>query len=490
MTEYTHLSDIKVKGKISADEIGIGTDGNEQSLEDKIANTVVKSALSADNATSATNATNATNAVSADKASKDAAGNTITETYVTKTTKVAGKELSGDITLAPSDVGALAADGTAVKATADGSGNNIAGTYATQNYVNTELAKKQDSLTIDNVLSADSENPVQNKVIKTAIDAKVDTATYNAGIASKADKSAFDTHETNYQAHITEYNAHVNAFDEHITEMETNLSTNYYNRTQADAAIAAAVASSFKPKASVASASALPATGNTIGDVRNVQDTGMNYVWVDVDGTAKWDALSGIVDLTPYLKSTDAATTYLAKTDAAASAAKLTTNNMGAATRPVYFANGVPVQCDESLAVDITGNAATATTAGACSGNAATATTAGSCTGNAATATKATQDGNGNNIVTTYQKKVMTGTFTVAASSWTASSVATGYGYQATISASGVTEADYPVVSFDPTFATGGQLAPFADTVADGIRIYSKVNTIAPTGSWMAVDMA
>ena len=39
------------------------------------------------------------------------------------------------------------------------------------------------------------------------------------------------------------------------------------------------------------------------------------------------------------------------------------------------------------------------------SGNAATATTAGTCTGNAATATKATQDGNGNNIVNTYMTK-------------------------------------------------------------------------------------
>jgi hypothetical protein len=37
----------------------------------------------------------------------------------------------------------------------------------------------------------------------------------------------------------------------------------------------------------------------------------------------------------------------------------------------------------------LTGNAATATTAGACTGNAATATTAGTCTGNAATATNA-----------------------------------------------------------------------------------------------------
>lgn len=37
--------------------------------------------------------------------------------------------------------------------------------------------------------------------------------------------------------------------------------------------------------------------------------------------------------------------------------------------------------------------------------NATNATTAASCTGNSATATKATQDGNGNNIVSTYKTK-------------------------------------------------------------------------------------
>ena len=52
--------------------------------------------------------------------------------YVPTTRKVNNKALSSDITLSASDVGALAADGTAVKATADASGNNIASTYATK----------------------------------------------------------------------------------------------------------------------------------------------------------------------------------------------------------------------------------------------------------------------------------------------------------------------------------------------------------------------
>ena len=48
----------------------------------------------------------------------------------------------------------------------------------------------------------------------------------------------------------------------------------------------------------------------------------------------------------------------------AASADKLNTD-AGSTTKPVYFANGIPVQCNDSLDVDITGNADTATNADA-----------------------------------------------------------------------------------------------------------------------------
>lgn len=61
--------------------------------------------------------------------------------------------------------------------------------------------------------------------------------------------------------------------------------------------------------------------------------------------------------------------------DVANTALKLTTN-AGSSTLPVYFADGIPKQCSTSLGVSITGNAATAT--------------------------KATQDGNGATITSTY----------------------------------------------------------------------------------------
>lgn len=53
------------------------------------------------------------------------------------------------------------------------------------------------------------------------------------------------------------------------------------------------------------------------------------------------------------------------------------------------------------------------------------ATSAGSCTGNSATATKATQDGNGNNIVNTYATKASLGTQVVATLSGTTLTITT-----------------------------------------------------------------
>ncbi len=54
-----------------------------------------------------------------------------------------------------------------------------------------------------------------------------------------------------------------------------------------DYALKSEVGGAYVYKGSKASASALPTTGNTTGDVWNVEDTGMNYAWT---GTA-WDAL-------------------------------------------------------------------------------------------------------------------------------------------------------------------------------------------------------
>lgn len=53
------------------------------------------------------------------------------------------------------------------------------------------------------------------------------------------------------------------------------------------------IASAYKYKGSKANYAALPSAGNEIGDVWNVEDTGMNYAWT---GTA-WDALGQLLEI-------------------------------------------------------------------------------------------------------------------------------------------------------------------------------------------------
>ena len=66
----------------------------------------------------------------------------------------------------------------------------------------------------------------------------------------------------------------------------------YQTASDVQSAISSAVASAYKYKGSVATQSALPSSGQVVGDVWDVQDTGVNYAWT---GTA-WDALGSYVD--------------------------------------------------------------------------------------------------------------------------------------------------------------------------------------------------
>ena len=82
------------------------------------------------------------------------------------------------------------------------------------------------------------------------------------------------------------------------------LSTNDYTTAEKNKLAAFGAASTYalktditnmyKYKGSVSTVSALPASGNTTGDVYNVEATGMNYAW---NGTA-WDALGEIFTIT------------------------------------------------------------------------------------------------------------------------------------------------------------------------------------------------
>ena len=67
----------------------------------------------------------------------------------------------------------------------------------------------------------------------------------------------------------------------------------YQTGSEVQSAITSAVTSVYKYKGAVANQEALPKSDQTVGDVYNVTDTGMNYAW---DGT-KWDALGSVTTL-------------------------------------------------------------------------------------------------------------------------------------------------------------------------------------------------
>ena len=112
---------------------------------------------------------------------------------------------------------------------------------ATTAFVQTGLGGKQNTLTWDTAPTSGSTNPVTSGGLFTTLGNYVTTTTAESTYAKKSD----------------------------ITNM-------------------------YKFKGSVSTVSALPSTGNTTGDVYNVEATGMNYAW---DGT-QWDSLGEIFSIT------------------------------------------------------------------------------------------------------------------------------------------------------------------------------------------------
>lgn len=196
---------------------------------------------------------------------------------------------------------------TATKATQDASGNVITTTYATK----TEVSKKLDANTYT-----------------------TDKATF-----------ALKTELTPLMPKSG------GAFTGAVTVLAPTANMHPATKQYVDAAVSAV----YKYKGSVSTEAELPEDSQTIGDVYNVEDTGMNVAW---DGT-KWDKLGSVVDLSGYA----------------------TTANVNA-----ELAKKAPL--------------ASPTFTGTVTG-----TFKGNITGNATSATKATQDASGNVITTTYATK-------------------------------------------------------------------------------------
>lgn len=99
------------------------------------------------------------------------------------------------------------------------------------------------------------------------------------------------------------------------------------------------------------------------------------------------------------------------------------------------------------------------------------------------TATKATQDGNGNVIASTYSKAVTGSSLAVT---WASDTSVAGYSYKGTITLSGVTANHVPVVTFDPATANSGKYCPVAESGTNVVYIWSTSNAATTVQSVVA----
>ncbi len=229
-----------------------------------------------------------------------------TNDYTTdEMTKLAGIATGANKTVVDStlsDTSSNPVQNSTVKAALDGKAAKVhahdAATTSTSGFMSADDKKKLDGIatgatkiTVDTALSATSTNPVQNKIINTALDGKAAKATTLAGygITDAYTQTQVDTA--------------VNAKAAKATSLSGYGITDAYTKTEIDNKLTSAM----RYKGEVETYGNLPTTGNVTGDVWNVatEDTahgvkaGDNVAW---NGTT-WDVLSGLMDLSSYLKA-------------------------------------------------------------------------------------------------------------------------------------------------------------------------------------------
>lgn len=186
--------------------------------------------------------------------------------------------------------------------------NNGDGTsnFATQSYVDTYGGK------IDVIKVNGSTQTITNKTVDITVPTKTSDLTNDSNFPVDANYVHTDNNFTTTLKNKLDgiaagaevnVNADWNASsgDAQILNKPTTVSSftndaGYQTASQVETAINTKIASAYIYKGSVATYSDLPASGNTAGDVYDVQSSGVNYAWT---GTA-WDALGSYVDTSLY----------------------------------------------------------------------------------------------------------------------------------------------------------------------------------------------
>ena len=231
---------------------------------------------------------------------------------VPTTRKVAGHALSADVTLAKGDVGLGNVDNTAdadkpvstAQQTAlNGKVDKVSGKgLSTNDYTTAEKNKLNDiqggaqinpKVFVDEHnreiigYSSDNTNGVLNMLYKNASE---EADVISVPLASAA-QGAIESLSAAIAGKVDAENGKGLSTNDYTTAEKNKLAAFGAASTYA---LKTDITNMYKYKGSVATVSALPSSGNTTGDVYNVEASGMNYAW---NGTA-WDALGEIFTIT------------------------------------------------------------------------------------------------------------------------------------------------------------------------------------------------
>lgn len=181
--------------------------------------------------------------------------------------------------------------------TNDGDGQS---NFATEAYVATNGGK------IDKIQVNGTDQTITNKTVNIAVPVKTSDITNDGDGTSNF---ATESYVTQHGGKIDVIK--VNGTTQTITDKTVDITvptavsdltndSGFQTASDVQTAIGTAVASAYKYKGSVATVSDLPSSGQTTGDVYDVQATGMNYAW---NGSA-WDGLGQFVDTSVLWTST------------------------------------------------------------------------------------------------------------------------------------------------------------------------------------------
>ena len=189
--------------------------------------------------------------------------------------------------------------------------DTAASTYATQATVTSHINNKNNPHTVTKAQvglgNVDNTSDI-DKPVSTAQATAINNAVSTHNVSETAHSNQFSQYRTSASQDTIDNQIKSDIANLQSTKADkaTTLAgygiTDAYTKTEVDAK----VSSVYRFRGSVATYANLPTTGQVVGDVWNVEDTGANYAW---SGT-EWDKLSETVDLTPYLTKTEASSTY------------------------------------------------------------------------------------------------------------------------------------------------------------------------------------